>query len=161
MESKNYYYFKYISYILFCFWLVCLNARAQTSYAKYDNHTTRLETKALDSQINYNNKNIESLRSERQNLSLYSSQGSIQRSRIQGLINAKENENFRLNQKRFSLDDSKVVRDKEGLNKLRSEYPLYKLQNTDGSSRGGWKRSASQYEFDSINGEAKYAEPLR
>jgi hypothetical protein len=136
-------------------------ADAQTSYGRYDVQTTDYENRLAISQIQANSRHIAVLKKQQSTTSLFSSDGSIQRSRIQALINAKENENFRLNQKSFALRDSKVIRDKERLNSFRKQYPLYKISHKTPSGNGSYRLSRSAEEFNQAAGQSVYIEDLK
>jgi len=136
-------------------------ADAQTSYGRYDVMTTDYENRLANSQIQANSRHIAVLKQQQNTTSLFSSEGSIQRSRIQALINAMENENFRLNQKSFALKDSKVIRDKERLNAYRKQYPLYKVSLNPASGVGSYRLSKSAEDFNQAVGQPIYAEDLK
>lgn len=143
------------------FWCIQGIANAQTSYGRYDEQTTSYEDRLALSQMRANSKLIAVLHEQQAASSLFSSAGSIQRSRIQALINAKENENFTLNQKSFALRDSKVIRDKERLNAYRKQYPLYKVSPKTASGVGSYRLSKSAEDFNQAEGRPVYAEDVR
>jgi len=162
MENNiNYKIMKYTIFALFAFWLISAKSNAQVTYGKYDQQTTCYEKSLIDSQIKANEKTINLLKYQQGNNSLFTSQGSIMRSRIQATVNAKEQENFRLNQKTFALSDSKVINDKERLNSFRRQYPLYKISPNDGTSRGSYRISKTFNEFNSAQGQAVFAPELK
>jgi NADH:ubiquinone oxidoreductase subunit D len=86
-------------------------ARAQTTYQRYDCLTRGVEYHIAKSQIESNRQMIEMLENEKKKHSVLNAQGSITRSRIQGVIGAKQEENFRLGQKAFLLMDANQVED--------------------------------------------------
>ena len=97
-------------------WLACLPlcitlARAQTTYQRYDCLTRGVEYHIAKSQIESNRQMIKMLENEKKKHSVLNAQGSITRSRIQGVIGAKQEENFRLGQKTFLLMDANQVED--------------------------------------------------
>jgi hypothetical protein len=162
MENDTYYKFmKYTIFALFAIWLVTCKSNAQVTYGKYDKQTTYYEKSLIDSQIKANDKTIGLLKYQQGNNSLFTSQGSIMRSRLQASINAKEHENFRLNQKTFALTDSKIINNKEALNSFRRQYPLYKVSPNNQSMYGSYKLSRTASEFDSAEGQAVYSEDLK
>lgn len=97
-------------------WLACLTllitpARSQTTYQRYDCLTRGVEYHIAKSQIESNRKMIRMLENEKRKHSVLNPQGSVTRSRIQGVIGAKQEENFRLSQKAFLLMDANQVQD--------------------------------------------------
>jgi len=96
--------------------LACLPALlavacAQTTYQRYDCVTRVLEYHIAKSQIESNRQMIKMLEDEKKKHSVLNAKGSVTRSRIQGLIGAKQEENFRLGQKAFLLMDANQVED--------------------------------------------------
>lgn len=145
--------------LMLCF--LCSIAQGQTSYGHYDSQTTDYEVRLAGAQQKANSKEITTIQLQQKRLSLFSSQESIQRSRLQALINAKDNENFRLNQKTFALTDSKVIRDKVGLNSYRKQYPLFKVTENILKGPGSYRLSNSAEDFSKSNGHPVYAEDLK
>ena len=86
-------------------------ASAQTTYQRYDCVTRGVEYHIAKSQIESNRQMIKMLENEKKKHSVLNAQGSITRSRIQGVIGAKQEENFRLGQKAFLLMDANQVED--------------------------------------------------
>jgi len=162
MENDTYYkIMKYTIFAIFAFWLISSKSNAQVAYGRYDQQTTCYEKNLIDSQIKANDKTINLLKYQQGNNSLFTSQGSIMRSRMQATINAKEQENFRLNQKTFALSDSKVINDKERLNSFRRQYPLYKVSPNNQSTHGSYKLSRTASEFNSAEGQPVFSQELK
>jgi len=86
-------------------------ACAQTTYQRYDCLTRGVEYHIAKSQMESNRQMIKMLENEKKKHSVLNAQGSITRSRIQGVIGAKQEENFRLGQKAFLLMDANQVED--------------------------------------------------
>jgi hypothetical protein len=63
------------------------------------------------------------LKKQKESYSVLDKDQSVTRSRIQGVISAKENESFRLNQKAFMLMDANKISDVDRYN---SEYNQYR-----------------------------------
>lgn len=82
--------FKYIIYILIAIWSISQSNAQQLSLEK------EMEYNLLNAQKNSNFQMIKMLQNQKQSLSVMNANESIQRSRIQALIGAKENENFRI-----------------------------------------------------------------
>lgn len=89
-------------------------ANAQSSYQKYDSVTRGAEYHIVKSQIESNKKQIEMLKYQKSSLNLKDS--SVLRSRIQGVVSAKTDENFRLGQKAFLLMDANKVENPAAVN---------------------------------------------
>ena len=103
-------------------WLICvplltLPCLGQVTYQKYDCVTRGAEYHIVKSQIESNRQMIKMLENEKAKHSVMDSRGSITRSRIQGVIGAKEDENFRLGQKAFLLIDANKIEDVNRYNK--------------------------------------------
>jgi hypothetical protein len=98
---------KNIILAILAFLITVNSSKAQVSYQKYDPTTKGIEYNIVKSQIESNKKQIELLNSQKQSLSL--TRDSIVRSRIQGVISAKTTENFRLNQKAFTIMDANKI----------------------------------------------------
>jgi hypothetical protein len=64
-----------------------------------------------------NRQMIKMLENEKSKSSVMDPRGSVTRSRIQGVIGAKEEENFRLGQKAFLLNDANKINDVNRYNK--------------------------------------------
>ena len=88
---------------------ICSTSKAQSTYQKYDSVTRKVEYNIVKSQINSNAKTINLLRDSKKNYSVFNKNDSITRSRIQSVVCAKENENFRLNQKAFLISDANNI----------------------------------------------------
>jgi len=114
---------KNILIIIGTIWLTLSIAKGQTTYQKYDNVTRGVEYHIAKSQVESNKKLVEVLKRQKESYSLLDRDQSITRSRIQGAISAKENENFRLNQKAFMLMDANKISDVDRYN---SEYNQYR-----------------------------------
>ena len=162
MENNIYYKcIKYTSIAIFAYWVASAKTNAQQSYGKLDHQTSEYETQLIRSKVEFNNKSISALKAQQKTLSVFNSQESIARSRAQALINAKENENFRLNQKAFALKDSKKINDIERFNSIRRQYPTYKIINYGNEARGGFILSRTAEEFKNAPGETVYSEDLK
>lgn len=102
-------------------------SNAQSTYQKYDSTTRGVEYNITKSQINSNMKTMELLKESKKSYSVFDKNGSVNRSRIQGVICAKENENFRLNQKAFLLMDANRIDDTENynnnVNQIKGQFP--------------------------------------
>lgn len=85
--------FKYIIYIYIAIWSIS-NSNAQQSCLEKG-----MDYNILSSQKNSNFQMIKMLENQKQTLSIMKPNESIQRSRIQAVISAKEHENFRLQRK--------------------------------------------------------------
>lgn len=100
---------------------------AQSTYQKYDSTTRGVEYHIAKSQINSNRKTMELFKESKKNYSVFDKTGSVTRSRIQGVICSKENENFRLNQKAFLLMDANKIENIEkynnNINQIRAQFP--------------------------------------
>lgn len=111
--------------IIFSIILIYACSNAQTTYQKYDSSTKSAEYYLVKSQINSNTKMIEALKSTKTSYSNLNKNESISRSRIQGVISAKENENFRLNQKAYLLKDANNIED---INRYNNSVNYFKNQ---------------------------------
>jgi len=106
-------------------WSLCLLAQimiapvsfGQTTYQKYDCTTRGAEYHIAKSQMESNRQMIKMLENEKSKYSVMDPRGSVTRSRIQGVIGAKEEENFRLGQKAFLLNDANKINDVNRYNK--------------------------------------------
>jgi len=87
------------------------SGHTQVTYQKYDCVTRGVEYHIAKSQIESNRQMIKMLENEKKKHSVLNAQGSVTRSRIQGVIGAKQEENFRLGQKTFLLMDANRVED--------------------------------------------------
>lgn len=94
--------------------IIASNGNCQTTYQKYDSTTKGIEYNIAKSQIESNKKQIELLNFQKSNLSIM--KDSITRSRIQAVVSAKTTENFRLNQKAFTIMDADKVENVEKYN---------------------------------------------
>jgi hypothetical protein len=113
-KNKN---IKYIILAIFAIIIGANNGKAQTTYQSYDQVTRGAEYHVAKAQIESNKKQMQYLNQQKSKLSL--TQDSQTRSRIQGVISAKSDENFRLNQKAFLLMDSKRI---ENVNKYNQDF---------------------------------------
>ena len=103
---------------------------AQTTYAKYDCVTRGAEYHIVKSQIESNKQEIRMLEEQKRKYSVMNSEGSRERSRIQSIISAKQNENFRLQQKAFLLMDANKIENVDDYNKnLQKVRPQVKPNN--------------------------------
>jgi hypothetical protein len=100
-----------IKILITLFALTTLSANAQSTYQKYDCVTRGVEYNITKSQINSNMKTMELMKESKKNYSVFNKSDSITRSRIQNVVSAKQNENFRLNQKAFLLRDANRIDD--------------------------------------------------
>ena len=102
-------------------------SNAQSTYQKYDSPTRGVEYNITKSQINSNKKTMELLKESKKSYSVFDKNGSVTRSRIQGVICAKENENLRLNQKAFLLMDANRIDNTENynnnVNQIKAQFP--------------------------------------
>jgi hypothetical protein len=98
-----------IKILITLFAFTTLNVNAQSTYQKYDCVTRGVEYNITKSQINSNMKTIELMKESKKNYSVFNKSDSITRSRIQNVVSAKQNENFRLNQKAFLLRDANRI----------------------------------------------------
>ena len=98
-----------IKILITLFAFTTLNANAQSTYQKYDCVTRGVEYNITKSQINSNMKTMELMKESKKNYSVFNKSDSITRSRIQNVASAKQNENFRLNQKAFLLKDANRI----------------------------------------------------
>ena len=96
---------------LLCVPLLTLPCLGQVTYQKYDCVTRGVEYHIAKSQIESNRQMIRMLENEKATHSVMNSRGSIARSRIQGVIGAKQDENFRLGQKAFLLNNANKIND--------------------------------------------------
>lgn len=100
-----------IKILITLFAFTTLKANAQSTYQKYDCVTRGVEYNITKSQINSNMKTMELMKESKKNYSVFNKSDSITRSRIQNVVSAKQNENFRLNQKAFLLRDANRIDD--------------------------------------------------
>lgn len=106
-------------------WILCLLAQimiapvsfGQMTYQKYDCTTRGAEYHIAKSQMESNRQMIKMLEYEKSKYNVMDPRGSVTRSRIQGVIGAKEEENFRLGQKAFLLNDANKIDDVNRYNK--------------------------------------------
>ena len=98
-----------IKILITLFAFTTLNVNAQSTYQKYDCVTRGVEYNITKSQINSNMKTMELMKESKKNYSVFNKSDSITRSRIQNVASAKQNENFRLNQKAFLLKDANRI----------------------------------------------------
>jgi len=105
-----------IKILITIFAFITLNANAQSTYQKYDCVTRGVEYNITKSQINSNTKTMELMKESKKNYSVFNKSDSITRSRIQNVVSAKQNENFRLNQKAFLLRDANRIDNIDGYN---------------------------------------------
>jgi len=102
---------KRVLQLLLSFFYSIAPGHTQVTYQKYDCVTRGVEYHIAKSQIESNRQMIKMLENEKKKHSVLNAQGSITRSRIQGVIGAKQDENFRLGQKAFVLLDANRVED--------------------------------------------------
>jgi hypothetical protein len=101
---------------VFAFSIINAECKAQSTYQKYDCVTRGVEYNIAKSQINSNIKTMEFLKESKKNYSVFDKNGSVTRSRIQNIVSAKQNENFRLNQKAFLIMDANRIDDVDNYN---------------------------------------------
>jgi hypothetical protein len=106
---------------------ICSSNHAQTSYQNYDPVTRGAEYHITTSQARSNQKQIDLLKSTKDSYSTIDN--SKTRSRIQAVISAKEDENFRLRQKSYLIMNSTRIDDVEGYNKSISKLKPTIIQN--------------------------------
>lgn len=111
--------------IIFSIILIYACGNAQTTYQRYDSTTRSAEYNLVKSQINSNIKTIEALNYTKSSYSNLDKDQSISRSRIQGVISAKQNENFRLNQKAYLLKNANNIED---INRYNNSVNYFKSQ---------------------------------
>lgn len=115
---EKYKYIKNIILAILAFlFVITNNGNSQVTYQKYDSTSRGIEYNIVKSQIESNKKQIELLNTQKRSLSL--TRDSITSSRIQAVISAKTIENFRLNQKAFTIMDANKV---ENVEKYNSSY---------------------------------------
>ena len=118
---------KHILLIIIAFWIVSNSCKAQSTYQKYDPVTRGVEYHIVKAQMESNFKTMQLLQNSKKNYSLSDKYGSITRSRIQGVYSAKENENFRLNQKAFLIMDANKIDNIEDYNtkirNIKNQFP--------------------------------------
>lgn len=110
LMGNNFHYIKYISLAIIGYLIATAKANAQQAYHDYDVTTRGVEYHITRSQIDSNKQMIKHLNNQKERSSVLDSNGSITRSRIQGIVSAKENENFRLNQKSYMLIETSEIR---------------------------------------------------
>ena len=108
---------KHIALAILAFIIAASTSKAQSTYQKYDSVTRGVEYNISKSKITSNTKEIDLLKSTKDQYSVFKE--SKTRSQIRAVISAKENENFRLNQKAFLLMDANKVDD---VDKYNSSY---------------------------------------
>lgn len=106
--------FKHILIFIIAIIIAYSSANAQSTYQKYDTVTRGAEYHIVKSQIESNKKQIQMLQYQKTSLNL--KDNSILRSRVQGVISAKTDENFRLGQKAFLLMDANKVENPAAVN---------------------------------------------
>lgn len=119
---ENFKFIKYTLLIIVFIWIIISCSHAQVTYQKYDNVTKGVEYHILKSQINSNIKTIELLKESKKNHSIFNKSDSITRSRIQNVVSAKQNENFRLNQKAFLVMNANKIDDVGAYNQRVSNF---------------------------------------
>lgn len=102
-------YIKYTLYVFVALYILSSSGKSQMSYRKYDDLTRGVEYNIVKSQMESNHNTIKALNSQKSTLSSFKKEESIMKSRIQGVISAKQNENIRLNQKAILLIDSAPI----------------------------------------------------
>jgi hypothetical protein len=95
--------------------IICSCSYGQTSYQNYDSVTRGAEYHITTSQARSNQKQIELLKLTKNSYSTIDN--SKIRSRIQAVISAKEDENFRLRQKSYLIMNSTKIDDVDGYNR--------------------------------------------
>ena len=106
---------------------ICSPSHAQTSYQNYDPVTRGAEYHITTSQARSNQKQIDLLKSTKD--SYYTIDNSKTRSRIQAVISAKEDENFRLRQKSYLIMNSTRIDNVDGYNQSLSRLRPTPVQN--------------------------------
>ena len=119
LHMVNYKNIKSIILAILALIITISGAKAQTSYQKYDDVTRGAEYHIVKTQIESNKRYNKLLQEQKNSLSL--TQDSKLRSRIQGVISAKENENFRLGQKAFLIMDANKIEDVNKFNQMYNE----------------------------------------
>ena len=102
-------------------------SHAQTSYQNYDPVTRGAEYHIATSQVRSNQKQIDLLKSTKGSYSTIDN--SKTRSRIQAVISAKEDENFRLRQKSYLIMNSTRIDNVDGYNQSLSRLRPTPIQN--------------------------------
>jgi hypothetical protein len=104
---ENYNNIKYLAIAIIALLIAISSSKGQSTYQKYDDVTRGAEYHLAKSQIESNKKYIELLQEQKRNLSLKNE--SQMRSRIQAVVSAKTDENFRLGQKAFLIMDANKI----------------------------------------------------
>lgn len=102
-------YIKYSIYLLIAFYIISSGAKAQMTYQAYDGTVRGIEYNIAKAQYQANEAIIQSYKAQKELYSNFSPQGSIMRSRAQGVIGAKVNENYRLKVKMIILKKSSPI----------------------------------------------------
>jgi len=102
---------KRVLQLLLSFFYSIAPGHTQVTYQKYDCVTRGVEYHIAKSQIESNRQMIKMLENEKKKHSVLNAQGFITRSRIQGVIGAKEEENFRLGHKIFLIKEASKTPD--------------------------------------------------
>lgn len=104
-------YLKYSIYVLIGIYIISSKSHAQVAYQKYDDTVRGVEYNIAKAQYQANNAIIENYKAQKELYSNFSSDGTIMRSRAQGIIGAKVNENHRLKTKMILLKKSAPIQD--------------------------------------------------
>lgn len=102
-------YIKYSLYILIGLYIISSGGNAQMTYQSYDGTVRGIEYNIAKSQYQANEAIIQSYKAQKDLYSNFSPEGSIIRSRAQGVIGAKVNENHRLKIKMIILKKSSPI----------------------------------------------------
>ena len=116
LHMVNYKNIKSIILAILALIITISGSKAQTTYQKYDDVTRGAEYHIVKTQIESNKRYNKLLQEQKNSLSL--TQDSKLRSRMQGVISAKENENFRLGQKAFLIMDANKIEDVNKYNQM-------------------------------------------
>lgn len=106
-------YIKYSIYVLIGVYIISSNSNAQIAYQKYDTVVRGMEYNITKAQYEANRAIIENYQTQKSMYSNFSKEGSVLRSRAQGIIGAKENENHRLKVKMIILKKSGQIQEVE------------------------------------------------
>lgn len=106
-------YIKYSIYVLIGIYIISSKSYSQIAYQRYDSTVRGVEYNIAKAQYEANNAIIENYRNQKELYSNFSAEGSVLRSRAQGIIGAKINENYRLKTKMILLKKSAPIQDVE------------------------------------------------
>ena len=121
---------KHILLMIVAFWIASNSCKAQSTYQKYDSVTRGAEYHICKAQIESNIKIVQLINNSKKTYSIFDKNDSISKSRSQAVISAKENENFRLNQKAFLLMDANKIEDTSRYNSQLSKFRPTLQQNS-------------------------------